>query len=158
MFEVEKERTFLKGRGEGGQALYLIKAPLPNFQLIHLIWFRKPAEELFDDLLFERNDKDKDKEPKSPAKSVKSHSPPLSPKMRECSISPRIKIPPLSPRKEAKNEPSISPRAKDVDVGQKTKIKVGWFCDFRLLSQINIQYKNQLCFPFYGTFIKNVKK
>ena len=92
-----------------------------------IIIFRKPAEELFDDLLFERNDKDKDKVPKSPAKSVKSHSPQLSPKMRECSISPRIKIPPLSPRKEAKNEPSISPRAKDVDVSHKTKIKVGSF-------------------------------
>jgi len=102
---------------------------------------RKPAEELFDDLLFERNDKDKDKEPKSPAKSVKSHSPPLSPKMRECSISPRIKIPPLSPRKEAKNEPSISPRAKDVDVSHKTKIKESSISP-RIKEPLTVRVKN----------------
>jgi hypothetical protein len=44
--------------------------------------------------------------------------------MKECSVSPRIKIPPPSPKKESKNEAaSLSPRGKDLDL-QKTRIKV----------------------------------
>jgi len=84
---------------------------------------RKPLEDRFEELLA---DKDSKSPPKSPLKPVKS---PLSPKLSPATpiaapMSPRIKIPPLSPRKDSKKESSLSPRAKlEVDTNQKTKLK-----------------------------------
>eukprot|EP00088_Acartia_fossae_P009453 TRINITY_DN14581_c0_g1_i13.p1 TRINITY_DN14581_c0_g1~~TRINITY_DN14581_c0_g1_i13.p1 ORF type:complete len:595 (-),score=168.49 TRINITY_DN14581_c0_g1_i13:172-1956(-) len=126
---------------------------------------RKGLEERFEELL----DDNKEKEVvKSPIKSTSKpeSTPAMSPsipdvpipsptKMKEFSVSPRIKIPPLSPRKEtvggssnvatsAKKEAPLSPRAKDTETAissQKPKIKESAISP-RIKEPLTVRVKN----------------